>query len=328
MRSYTLFAVISLFILAACNSDSKKESVRIYADSSGNINNLQIVMTNDLWEGSLGEAVRTVFAAPVDGLPQDEPLFNMNQMPPSAFSGFAKRNRTFVRFVQSDTTYVRYANNPYAKPQLGVFIGGPNKDEMINQLNENSSAIIAALKSTEIKEKQRRINKSLMNTAPLKEKLGVSMNIPTAYRLAKQEDNFFWIRKDIRTGSLNIVVYEVGMDAIDPEGEVINDIIRLRDSIGGDNVTVDEGGRFITEEAYAPYIFDAKIGGKFAYEVKGTWEVRDKWMAGPFVNYTIRDEANNRYLIVEGFTFAPSIDKRDYQFELEAILKSIQFEKS
>jgi hypothetical protein len=164
-----------------------------------------------------------------------------------------------------------------------------------------------------------------MNTAPLQEKMGVNMLIPTAYRLAKQEDNFFWIRKDIRTGSMNIIVYEVGLDAIDPQGEVINDIIKLRDSIGGDNVTVDEGGRFITEEAYAPFIFEAEIDGRFAYETKGTWEVRDKWMAGPFVNYAIRDEANNRYLIVEGFTFAPSIDKRDYQFELEAILKSLKF---
>lgn len=328
MRLYSLLAVVSLCLLTACNSNGDKEAVRIYADSSGNINSIQIVMANDLWEGRLGEAVRTVFAAPVDGLPQDEPMFNMNQIPPTAFSGFAQRNRTFVRFMQSDTTYVRYATNPFAKPQLGVFIGGPTKDDLISELNENSDAIIAALRSTEIKEKQRRIKKSLMNVEPLKERLGVSMQIPTAYRLAKDENDFFWIRKDIRSGSLNIVVYEVAMDAIDPQGEVINDIIRLRDSIGGDNVTVDEGGRFITEEAYSPFFFESELDGRFAYEVKGTWEVKDKWMAGPFVNYTIRDEKNNRYLIIEGFTFAPSIEKRDYQFELEAILRSIEFEKS
>lgn len=324
MRIRYYLALVGLLILASC-TNSDKESARIYAESNGNINNLQIVMSNELWEGRVGEAVRSVFAAPVDGLPQDEPMFNMNQIPPSAFSGFAKYNRTFVQFTQSDSTYVRYAKNPFAKPQLGVFVGAPDKDALIAQLNEKSGDIIAAIKATEITEKQRRINKSLMNTAPLQEKMGVNMLIPTAYRLAKQEDNFFWIRKDIRTGSLNIIVYEVGLDAIDPQGEVINDIIKLRDSIGGDNVTVDEGGRFITEEAYSPFIFEAEIDGRFAYETKGTWEVRDKWMAGPFVNYAIRDEANNRYLIVEGFTFAPSIDKRDYQFELEAILKSLKF---
>ncbi|NQX78491.1 DUF4837 family protein [Gilvibacter sp.] len=325
MRIRYFLALLGVLVLAAC-TNSEKEPARIYAESNGNINNLQIVMSNDLWEGRVGEAVRSVFAAPVDGLPQDEPMYNMNQIPPSAFSGFAKYNRTFVQFSQSDSTYVRYANNPYAKPQLGVFVGAPDKEGLINILNEKSEDILAAIKATEIAEKQRRINKSLMSTAPLQEKMGVNMMIPTAYRVAKEEDNFLWIRKDIRTGSLNIIVYEVGLDAIDPDGEVINNIIKLRDSIGGDNVTVDEGGRFITEEAYAPFIFESEIDGKFAYETKGTWEVRDKWMAGPFVNYAIRDEANNRYLIVEGFTFAPSIDKRDYQFELEAILKSLKFE--
>lgn len=316
------FLVLASVVLLASCQDSAKESARIYLESSGNINNLQIVMGNDLWEGNVGEAVRAVFAAPVDGLPQDEPLFNMNQIPPAAFSGFAQRNRTFVQFTRADSSYVKYAKNPYAKPQLGVFIGGTSKEDLIAQLNDNAPDIIAALKTTEIKEKQRRINKSLMNVSKLKEAYGLEMQIPTAYRMAKEEDNFFWIRKDVRTGSMNIVIYSVGLDEIDPQGDVISDIIRLRDSIGGGNVTVDEGGRFITEEAYAPYLFKSEIDGRFTYETKGTWEVRDKWMAGPFVNYAIKDEANNRFLIIEGFTFAPSISKRDYQFELEAILKS------
>lgn len=47
-------------------------------------------------------------------------------------------------------------------------------------------------------------------------------------------------------------------------------------------------------------------------------------MAGPFLNYTILDEANNRLIIVEGFTYAPSIKKRAFVFELEAIAKSLK----
>ena len=65
---------------------------------------------------------------------------------------------------------------------------------------------------------------------------------------------------------------------------------------------------------------------KFAYETKGTWEVKDDWMGGPFVNYAVRDEKNNRYLILEGFTYAPAVSKRDLQFELESILNSAKIE--
>ena len=56
--------------------------------------------------------------------------------------------------------------------------------------------------------------------------------------------------------------------------------------------------------------------------MRGTREVKNKFMAGPFVNYAIEDKANNRLLVLEGFVFAPSISKRDYIFELEAMIKS------
>jgi hypothetical protein len=31
-------------------------------------------------------------------------------------------------------------------------------------------------------------------------------------------------------------------------------------------------------------------------------------------------------MVIEGFTFAPATEKRDYMFELEAILKTIEFD--
>ena len=47
-------------------------------------------------------------------------------------------------------------------------------------------------------------------------------------------------------------------------------------------------------------------------------------MAGPFLNYTVIDKKNNRLVIVEGFTYAPSVNKRAFLFELEAIAKSLK----
>ena len=46
-------------------------------------------------------------------------------------------------------------------------------------------------------------------------------------------------------------------------------------------------------------------------------------MAGPFITYFIEDKVNKRYLVVDGYVYAPSLDKRDYVFELESIIKSI-----
>ena len=47
-------------------------------------------------------------------------------------------------------------------------------------------------------------------------------------------------------------------------------------------------------------------------------------MAGPFLQYIINDKANNRNIVLEGFVFAPSAAKRDYVFEVETVLRSLQ----
>lgn len=45
----------------------------------------------------------------------------------------------------------------------------------------------------------------------------------------------------------------------------------------------------ITEARYAPYLFDVNVAGKKTYLTKGTWELKNDFMAGPFVNYAIKD---------------------------------------
>ncbi len=156
--------------------------------------------------------------------------------------------------------------------------------------------------------------------------MGVSLKVPSAYRIAKGAENFFWLRKDLKDGTTNILVYEVPLNLINNDTTAVADIIKIRDSIGSKLLPVEDDGQFITEDAYAPYLFKSKIDGHFAYETKGTWEVKGAWMGGPFINYAVRDEKNNRYLILEGFTYAPSVSKRNLQFELESILKSAKIE--
>jgi len=320
---------LSLFIsLLFTGCKESEEDSKIYlANSSGNINNISVVMDNSLWEGAIGEALRKTLAAPVDGLPQEEPMFSLNQMPPESFSGFVRKNRLFVKIEKGEKANFKIFNDPFAQPQTGVLITGNNSNEIIEQINENSAEIVKSLRDTEIKEKQRRINKSLKDDEKLKKNLGVSLKFPTAYRYAMENDDFFWIRKDIPKGNMEILVYSVPLNQIDSDTSIVANIIRMRDSIGKAHIPGPlEDSYMITEEAYAPYLFDSEIDGKFAYETKGTWEVKNAFMAGPFINYAVRDTVNNRYIILEGFTFAPATAKRDNMFELEAILKSAKID--
>jgi len=83
----------------------------------------------------------------------------------------------------------------------------------------------------------------------------------------------------------------------------------------------------ITEPAFAPYLSKTTIFTREAFETKGNWEMLGDFMGGPFINYTIFDRSNNRILVIEGFCYAPSKQKRELMFELESIIKSVQFLK-
>lgn len=324
-RSFILLASIIFFI--SCKSDQKSTpNKKILSDSSGNINQLTVVIDNNLWEGKIGEAIRDKMAAPVDGLPQDEPLFTLSQIPPETFDGFVRNSRIFMKVEQAETTEMETISDEYARPQTGVILKGPNENQLVELIDKNSDSIIDLYKKAELKEKQRRIGKSLKTDKALEEKFGVSLKFPTAYRYAKEEDHFSWIRKEIPKGNMEILVYEVPISQIENDSSVVSNIIKMRDSIGEAEIPGPvEGSYMITEKAYAPYLFETTIDGKFAYETRGTWEVKNAFMAGPFVNYAIKDEKNDRFLIIEGFVFSPSRGKRDNVFELDAILRSVRF---
>lgn len=314
---------LSLLGLTACNN--QKSDQRILSGSSGKINSLLIVVDNLLWENGVGEAIRDVLAAPVPALNQDEPLFSLNQMPPMVFSGFATNNRIILKIEKGIEAGMVIKNDQYARPQTVVVISGKTDQEIIDQLESHAAEVIKAFKKEELKENQRRIKLSLMDDAPLEKAFGIKLNFQTAYRYAKQDKDFFWIRKDIPTGTMDFMIYEVPLNTIKKGDSTILDIVRMRDSVGEVHIPGPvEGSYMITEQAYTPYLYETTIDGRHAFETKGIWDVKNAFMSGPFVNYAIEDKANNRYVVIEGYVFAPSVEKRNNIFELESIIKSIK----
>lgn len=323
MKKAFLITLVSLFVLSC--GDEKTKNKRILTESSGNLNSISVVVDNNMWVGSVGEAIRSALATVVVGLPQDEPMFSMNQIPPSVFSGFVTKNRTVLKIEQNDKTTFSVLENVYAKPQCVVLISGPTKEAIINEITLNTPKIIEAFKEEELKEKQRRINLSVHKDQTIEDLLGVSIAFPSAYRIAKQDNSFFWIRKDIKTGSMNLMLYPLPYDDIKRNDSVVNTIIKIRDSIGEKYIPGPLDGTYmITENAYTPFHFEGTLDNKPTLETKGLWDVKNAFMSGPFVNYAVEDKANNRWLVIEGFVFAPSVEKRDYMFELEAIIQSVK----
>ena len=324
MKKIILLAAL-VFVAFACNN-KEKGNQRYIPDSSGNLNNLSVVIDSDLWKGKVGDAIRDVVTANVPGLPQNEPMFDINQIPPQVFKDFATKNRTVLKIAKGKEAGLKIANNVYAKPQKVVYITGQNNNQILEILNANKDKIISAFKTQEINWRQSQISKSVLNTGDLEKNLGITINFPSIYRMAKQEKNFYWIRKNLSTGTNNVMIYTLPFDSIDTNADIIEQAVKFRDSIGKKYIPGPLDNTYMkTEEAYSPFLFTTTIDDKPAFEVRSTWDIEGTFNAGPFVNYMIEDKANNRYVVAEGFTFAPSVNKRDFVMELEAIINSIKF---
>ena len=330
----SLFSVLLLILFVSCK-DKDSSDKEIILDSSGSINNVSVVIDNELWGGSIGDAIRNILTAPIYGLPQDEPMFTISQIPPSVFSGFVTKNRTVLKIEVKDEGGFEVLNNVYAQPQKVIVISGKSREQIIETINDNAPKIVKTFKNAEIAERSRQMAKSPHNFTSIQKKLGLTIQFPSAYRIAKETDNFFWIRKDITTGTNNLITYKVPFSAIKRNDSLVTQIVKLRDSIGKeyirgrqDGEIKSDGGKIesylTTEDSYAPFISETIVDNKQAIETKGLWDLKADFMGGPFINYAIEDKINKRWVIIEGFAFAPSVEKRDYMLELEAIIKSVK----
>lgn len=320
--------IIAFIVIICCTFSCNKTTPAKDAVSAGDINEISIIISDVLWNGEVGDSLRKKFAAPVDGLTQEEPLFTLNQYREQSFSGDIKNGRNIVVVDEGPVKNFHVSQNNTCKPQNMFTISGKSVDEILNLIQMHADEMIRIIKQTEIAENQKRNEKAgLLNTAAFGLKYGISIKMPASYKYALQNSDFMWLKKDIPGGNTNILFYKVPFSTIENHKDIANNIIKMRDSIGIKYIHGQEGDTYmVTEEAYSPYLFMTSFNDKHAFETRGNWDMKNDFMNGPFVNYAIRDDKHNCYLIIEGFIYSPSSPKRDLIVDLESIIKSVKFQ--
>jgi len=320
-----LFIAIASILLISCTGNDKY----VLKDSIGSLNKVMVVAKVSDWTGDIGQEIRTSFGELMVGLPQPEPILTLSQVAPSGFSAMMKAHRNLLIISESDNEGFSVRNNVFAQPQTIVYVQGKDDETIIKLLQKHKNDIKEIFIDADIKFTQRIFEKNKLAENQFKtiKNLGISLTIPTTFKLVEDTGEFLWLRQHLlsgiaKTGSNNILVYSIPLENEETVGE---NIVAVRDSIGKKYIPGSfEGMYMITEAAYTPFTFDVTIDGKKAYETRGKWEVKDDFMAGPFLNYSIIDKKNNRVVVFEGFTYSPSVNKRAFVFELEAIAKSIK----
>ncbi|MBJ2123604.1 MULTISPECIES: DUF4837 family protein [unclassified Flavobacterium] len=308
------------FFLTSCFKSEKQETV------SGKTNTISVIIDDQLWYGEVGDSIRNKFASPVLGLTQEEPLFTINQYPARLLEGFVTDSRSIivVKKATADKFEIIRSKN---LPHNTFRIYGKSVDDIICSIELNSAQIIKIIHDAEIQKIQEDNSTSLLNKAIIKNKFHINIQIPTGYEYMLHKRNFIWLKKEIISGNTSLLIYQIPLSNFKKKKDVVNAIVKMRDSVGKYIQGREPNTQMITSEAYAPYFSKVTLDNKDAFETKGTWELKNDFMTGPFINYAIVDPTFNRVLVIEGFCYSPSHQERDLMLNLEAIIKTVRIDK-
>ena len=354
MLTRTLFFSI-VFLLFACG-DVIKNDPDLKPDSVGALDEMLVLMDKVHWEGELGDTLRKYYAHDYEVIPQVEPIFNVYHREISEFKDILikYRNILVVGDLRGTTSTSKYImdklgeenkaamlvgekpfyferKDVFAKPQTFRFITGSDKASVIETIGKSFDRIKQELDENEVSIQRERIfafgsNKLITNK--IRNQFSFDFMVPVDYVIAMDSAGFMWLRQDTRDITNNILIHEITYDPQTMSGGNFETLpIRLRNELGRRYVEGPSPQAFLSTELRIPYNqTELDFGNRYAIETRGLWKMENDYMGGPFVNYTIYDEPNNRIIMIDGFVYAPSKKKRKLMRNMEAILSTFSMD--
>lgn len=345
---YLSFLVVIVF-LAGCEGAAEKLKEEMLPTAGGEIGEMILVIDSTQWKGEIGRELKETFRAPMIGLPQDEPMFSVNKVNPRKLNNLLKSatNMVFVMTLDSKTdqskTIRRYftnqslnkihqdtslwmtiRNDEFAKGQVALYLFAKDEATLVRKLDENAGRLRAFFESVE----QKRIKKKLYASRATEvekailESQGVSIQVPFGWDLAKNLPNFSWVRFLEVDREMDIFIYQQPYTS----QSVFDDLPGLRDNITSQFLRDGEKpDLYIMRQEIVPVFQEAvNFQGNYAKKARGLWKISDNSGGGPFISYTVVDEASQKLFYIEGYVYAPAGRKKNFVREVDAILSTFK----
>ena len=201
------------FLTASCSFKDDK----LPDESSAAMNTISVIIDDQLWNGEVGDSIRNKFASPVLGLPQEEPLFSINQYPVKLFEGFSTDSRNIIIVKKDDENKYEFKENEFATPQNAFHISGRTSFEILELLEKNAPEIIKKMHQIEIVHSQKTFKDSLLDTKKIQKKFNIDLLVPSKYEYVMRRRNFIWLKSEIISGNTSLLIYQVPWQSIRPD---------------------------------------------------------------------------------------------------------------
>ena len=313
------------------NEDGSKKEIKKARSVGGTSEILMVTQNDEQWNGQMGQTVRDFFEQEQYGLPQPEKNFRVSHINTDALNDmFSKHRNLIIAKIDKDIAnpLVETQKNWKAEPQFVMRITAPSIESWVRTFNSQKDGLKLLFDQNERDRFQEffrpTTDHKIVNK--LKDRFGVTMNIPEGYFIGVDKDDFMWIRKETADMSMAFLIYELPYkDTADLNP---NNIINVRDSIVKKYIPGPIDGSYMTtDKEFLKPVFTVlpDFPAGYAVETRGLWNVVGDFMAGPFVSYSIVNPESTKIVTAEGWIYYPNKEKRDLLRQQESILYSLKF---
>ncbi len=324
-RIYKLILLsVFMFGMFSCSDDG----TQLYKNITGKAGEMIVVISKQSWEGVPGELIRETLAQPQLALPQDEPIFDLIDVPHNAFKDIFQSTRNILQTSISSNVEqegIVFKDDVWAYPQATVQINAKSANRFVEIFNENRDKImsyfLAAEKERLTMNYEKYYERTVFNV--LNKDFNVTMKVPPGFEIAKQVDDFIWYKYETPEISQGIMVYT--FPYVSDSAFTVDYQLKIRDSLLKANVPGPTNGSYMSTEKRVDQVSSVfSHNGNYASEMRGLWRVENDFMGGPYISVAELDAAKQQVVVAFGYVYAPSKDKRNLLRQVEAMVYSLK----
>jgi hypothetical protein len=326
---HVLGLLAAIIVVAGCNNVKSGSGL----NATGKSSEILVVCEKSQWDGAIGQAIKKVFGAELEGLPESESRFSMVNIPLNSFTRFLQPHRNvFIIDINAANgkTKANARQNVWSHPQRVVEIKAQSDSAFVSYFTKYGEAISALFEQNEraCYQAVNSLNRNIKAETAIETATGLRIVIPADFYLAKNKDGFLWLRKETTEMSLGIMIYTYPYT---DTNQVSNaNICALRNKNTSAYIPGPSEGSYmlISSDVIKPVSKRMQFKNKYAVETRGLWFTKGDFMGGPFINYSIVDESKQRVVVLDGFVYRPNKEKRNYIRQLESIFWNAEFAKN
>ena len=299
---------------------------------TGEPGELLVIINDELKNAETGEKVLEILNEEDSGLTQSEPPFSTIMLSRNNFSSTFRsyRNILFLDVNKKYTTpQIQYRKDLWAQHQAYVSVGVGTAEELSTVLQNKHDNIIEYFVKSEIERYQqlyKEANNQIVEKS-IKKQFDINISVPNGYNVNKIADDFMWISLESKVHSQGLIIYE--RPYTDTAQFNKTALLNYRDSIVKVHIPGPSEGSYMTTEYILPiqYKIGTYVNDDYTIELRGKWRVENDFMAGPFTSYTFCNLQKNKLITIEGYVYYPNKEKRNFMRQLQAICRSVTFDK-